>query len=186
MPLFTPDFPNVDANIPVYDKGRYQLKITKRKPFARETRPDAQGNTHISAGVQYNLEMVGMYDREGNLQTDGLAGKTVSPFRGYLHTDKAWGMFKQMLLAGAGYQASEEPKANEEFFSKHDWTFDGEPGMAEENFTVGEGFDQILDRLVDVSLDKDVQKDEETGKIRENQEFSSWTPPTVGKKKAKK
>jgi len=175
MPLFTPDFSSVDASIPIYEKGRYRVKVTKRTGVIRTSKADKDGNTHTSAGVRYNLEMVGQFDREGNL-TDDLAGKVVSPFTGYVHTDKAWGMCKQFLMAACGFKSNEEAKANAELFQVNDWTLDGEPGEAPENMILGDGWNLPLDRLVDVTLSKRTQKNDDTGDIYENQDYGSWAP----------
>ena len=35
MTIFSPDFTTVDASIPIYDKGRYRLLVTKKKPAPR-------------------------------------------------------------------------------------------------------------------------------------------------------
>ena len=139
-PLLTPDFTQVEAGFPVYEKGRYRVKVTKMTPFIRSSKPDADGNVTTQVGVRYGLEMQGQFDREGNLDDD-LQGKSVQPFTCWLHSEGGWKFSKPFLMAAAGYSVKDEQLANEELFQNHNWEIDGEPGADAENIIVGDGYD---------------------------------------------
>jgi len=174
-PIFTPDFGKVDANIPTFE-GRAQVQVTKHVPFHKSGKV-VDGVVKTNAGVQFNLEMVGMYDDEGELQMDGYKGKTVSPYKVWLHTEGGWGFAKPFMMATCGYRRNEEAKANEKLFQKNDWEFQGELDAAAETFTLGAGWDLPVGKLVDVSLKIDRQPSKDNpDEIFENQEFSGWTP----------
>lgn len=166
MPRFTPDFSSVDASIPTYPKGRYQVKVTGHTPFARENR-----DGKFISGVRYNLEMIGQYDSKGKLQRKGFEGRSVASNTLWTHTDRAFGINKQFLMAAAGFQRDEEEEANEKFFTKHDWDFAAEPGDEGDAVELGGGWDQPIDSIVDVNMDIDVYEG------NENQSFSGWSPP---------
>lgn len=166
MPRFDPDFVKTDAGIPTHPKGRYQLKVGTPKPFVQESR---KGDKVIS-GVRYPLTVVGQYNSKGKLVREGFDGRACSPNTVWLHTDKAWGMGKQFIMAAAGFARDQEGEANEKFFSKHDFSFSGEIG---EEATCGDGYRKIVDQLVDVNLD--VSRDGEF----ENQDFRGWSPPAA-------
>ncbi len=175
-PIFAPDFTSVDANIPVFEKGRYQLQITKRTPFHRESKADADGNVKTSAGVRFSLEMVGRYDDEGELETDGLKGKTVSQYTVWLHTEGGWQYGKPFLMASNGFNVrQDENKANEKLFQKNEWEVSGELNAAPETFEVGGGWDSPVGKVVDVTLSVDRQESN-TGEVYENQDFAAWGP----------
>ena len=175
-PIFTPDFSTVDANIPTFE-GRAQVQVTKRIPFHKTGKTDNQGNVNINAGVQFNLEMVGIYDDEGDLQTDGLKGKTVSPYKVWLHTEGGWGFGKPFMMAACGYRRNEEAKANEKLFQKNDWEHQGELDAAAETFTLGKGWDLPVGNLVDVTLSiKREPSKSDPDEIYENQEYTGWAP----------
>lgn len=179
-PIFAPDFTSVDASIHIFDdKGLYRLLCTKVKPVIRESK-DKKGNTTINSFVQLNLEMKGRYDSDGKLITEGFAGRVVSPFKCYLHTEGGWKYSKGMIMALAGFNIKkEEQLANEKLFQGRDWTINGEPGDPPESITLGEAWNLLVDRLIDVNLSKKIDKTDD-GKELENQDFSNMTP--VGEK----
>ena len=175
MPIFAPDFTKVEAGFPVYEKGRYRVKVTKKTPLIEESKPDAEGNTKIKAGVRYALEMGGQYDREGNLD-DTDAGKQVSSFTCWVHSDGGWKFSKPFLMAACGFAMKEEAQANVDLFQAHSWELDGDVGANAETFVVGDGWDLPIDRFVDVTLKKSGTTNKETGEVYENQDFGSWGP----------
>ena len=174
-PVFTPDFASVEASIPIYEKGRYQLLITNRKPFAKQVEKD--GNISDQSGVRYALEMVGQFDDDGELDTEK-KGKQVSSNTVWLHTEKAFGMGKQFLMAACGYARNQEQEANADLFQGDDieWDHSGDYDAAPETFVLGNGWDIPVDKLVDVSMWKDVTTSEDGNTTYENQKFGGWTP----------
>lgn len=175
-PIFTPDFATVDANIPIYE-GRARVQLTKRTPFAKESRPDDEGNVHTIAGVRYGLEMVGMFDDEGDLQTDELKGKVVSPVTVWCHSTGGWQFAKPFLMAACGFSRKDEQRANEELFQNEDisWEFTGDADTPAESFEMGNGWDRLVGQLVDVTLSKSVTQGKD-GESFENQEYAGWAP----------
>lgn len=174
MSIFTPDFTKVESSIPVFEKGRYRVKVTGKKAFAEEKKDNETQVIHIKSGVRYALEMVGMFGDDGDLITEDFAGRTVSPFSVYTHSEGGLRFAKPFLMAASGFSPRDEQHANEHLFQANDWNFSGEPGMAAENFELGAGWDLPVDRLVDVTLKKKVTTTEDT--TYENQEYSGWTP----------
>ena len=173
-PIFTPDFGSVDANIPMFE-GRAQVQITKRTPFHKSGKV-VDGNVKTNAGVQFNLEIVGFYDDEGELDT-AKKGKTVSPYKVWLHTEGGWGFAKPFMMAACGYHRKDEAKANEKLFQKNDWDMDGELNADAETFSLGKGWDLPVGNLVDVSLKiSRTQSTSNPDEVYENQEFGGWTP----------
>jgi len=173
MSLFTPDFAAATAGFPVYEKGMYRVKVTRRIPFVYE-RTDDDGNVDVVQGVHFNLEMAGRYDDEGDLETDGLAGKPVSRNTIYIHTPKALDFGKLFLMAACGYALKQQNEANEELFQGGDWTLSGDPGDDAENIELGRSWDEPVDRFVDVFLTKEVETYNNVE--RENQSFNAWAP----------
>jgi len=178
MPRFNADFTAVDAGFPVHETGRYRLKITKTTPFIRESKPDSDGNTKISYGMNYATVLAGMFDpdaEEETLLTEGLEGKQVTQYPIWLHSEGGWKFGKSFLLAAAGFNVRrEEGEGNEKLFQAHEWHVDGEVGSTAENIEYGNGFDLLVDRLVDVTLVKGEK--EWQGEMQDEQDFKGWTP----------
>ena len=178
MPRFDADFTTVDAGFPVHSTGRYQVKVTKVTPFMKESRPDSEGNTRLTYGVNYPLVLVGRFDEDADdetLLTDGYAGKQVTQVTVYTHTPGGWQFAKPFLIAVCGYNVRrQENEANEKLFQANEWHIDGEEGDPPENIEYGNGFDLPVDRLVNVTL---IKKEEVyLGETREVQELKGWTP----------
>ena len=176
-PVFTPDFSTVDANIPIYE-GPARIQIIKRTPFATESQPDNEGNIHTISGVRYGLEMVGLFDDDGDLQTDGLKGKTVSPYTVWLHSAGGLQFAKPFMMAACGYARNDEANANENLFQDEDtsWEHSGDIDAAPETFEIGNGWDLLVGSLVDVTLTKSVKQSKDGETTYENQEYAAWAP----------
>jgi len=175
-PLFDVDFTKVDASFPMYE-GRYQIQVATREAFHRESKADAEGNVKTTAGVKFKLEMVGLYDDEGELETDGLKGKSISPYTVWLHSEGGLQFAKPFIMACSGYRRNQDNEANEKVFQKHDWNIQGELNDPPESFTLDNGWDLQVGKLVDVTLSirrrpNPANEDEPF----ENQEFAGWTP----------
>ncbi len=173
MGIFTPDFASVDASFPVYD-GRFRLQITKHTPFSYE-KADKEGNVREIAGVHYGLEVVGQFDDDGELDDEKM-GKPVSRNTVYVHTEGSWQFAKPFIMAACGYRLNQQQDANENLFQDKDidWNLEGDPGTPAENIILGNGWDMLIGKFVDVTMKKEVTiKDDQT---RENQAFNGWTP----------
>ena len=176
-PVFTPDFASVDANIHIYEKGRFQVQVTKRTPFSREKTTD--GNVSVLGGVRFGLEMVGQFDDDGDIQTDGLKGKVVSPYTVWLHTEGGWQFGKTFIMAACGYNVRrQEQEANENLFQGDDisWDCSGDVDAPPESFELGNGWDIPVGRRVDVTLSKSVTQSKDGETTYENQEYGGWAP----------
>jgi len=170
MPRFTPDLSKVRASIRVFDRGDYQLKITKAEPFINEEKDDGKGNLTQSAGCRYNVEMVGKLDASGNV-TDEFQGETVTPVRLYVHYEGGWSMTKQFLMAVLGYSREEEDKFDAEWAANADLSLDGEPDEVE----AGKSWEDPVGKVVNVTLDKRLYQG------REQQDFRGWTPANAAR-----
>ena len=175
-PIFTPDFTTVDATFPTYDRGRYRVKVTEQTPFIRETQPDENGNRKTIAGVHHKLEMVGQFNDEGELDTS-LAGKPVSRYTCWLHSEGGWQFAKSFIMAVSGYDPnSEEDQANAELFQAGEWGITGDAGDTAEVIELGESWGAMVDKIVDVTLSKNVTPGEDGAEDRVEQDFRSWAP----------
>ena len=182
MGIFQADFATVDAGFPVYEKGMYRVKVSKRTPFVRESEDRKNpGTTKISAGVRYGLEMFGRLDEESGeyIATDEngkeIRGKTVSAPSVYLHSEGARSFSKLFFMAILGFSLNEENEFNSwSQEHKDDFAFSGEAEdsteLLEEN--LGDGWDAPLDRFVNVYMKK-VPNMDGSGF---DQEFSAWQP----------
>jgi len=172
-PIFEPDFTKVDANIPTYEKGRYQIKLEKATPFVYKG-VNKQGQEENKVGVRYSPKMVGMFDPASGELDKSLAGKPMSQYTVWLHSEGGWQFAKPFLMAAAGYNPREqEDEANRKFFAKNKWYVKGDPGDTAPE--MGDGYSKILDRIVDVNLDISMTEGKE-GQVYKNQEFKGWTP----------
>jgi hypothetical protein len=173
-PIFEPDFTKVDATIPTYEKGRYQVKVRKATPFVRTSTDRKTGEDKILVGVRIGFEMVGSFDPATDKLDKSISGKAVSNYTVWLHTEGGWQFAKPFLMAAAGYNVREqEDEANRKFFSKNKWHVSGDPG--DDAPEMGNGYSKILDRIVDVNLDISITEGAE-GQVYKNQEFGGWTP----------
>lgn len=164
MPRFTPDLTKARANVRIFDRGDYEIKVTKATPFINEGEDD-KGNAKTSAGCYYSLEMVGKLDESGN-PTEEFRGEFMFPQKCYVHTDKAWGMTKQFLMAALGYARDEEDKFDAEWASKADLSLDGDA----DEVVAGKSWEDPVGKHVRVTLDKRLYQG------NEQQDFRGWTP----------
>jgi hypothetical protein len=167
MPRFEPDLTKARANIRIFDRGDYELKITKAEPFINENEETGK----VSAGCRFNVEMVGKLDKDGNV-TDEFTGETVSQHRVYVHTEGGWGMAKQFILATLGYSRDEEDKADKEYFANADLSVDEDD---EGNATGGNSWEDVVGKHVRATLDKRLYQG------NEQQDFKGWYPATEKK-----
>lgn len=185
MSVFDADFTKVEASIPIYPKARYRLKCTKKTPLIEERdRRDKDTGAAMKVilrGVRYAFEMFGRIDEDGNVQTKddegvNLKGRAVSTYTVWTHSEGGLKFAKPFLMAAGGFPKNKENEANSEFFQKHEWYIKGDTGADAANIQTGSGYDVPVGKLLDVSLDKSVTKDETSGKEYENQEFNAWSP----------
>ncbi len=175
-PIFDVDFTKVDASFPMYE-GRHRIQVASREAFHREGKADSDGNVKTSAGVKFKLEMVGVFDDEGELQMDGLKGKAVSPYTVWLHSEGGLQFAKPFLMACGGFRRNQNNEANEGLFQKHDWNIQGELNDPPEKFELDSGWELQVGQLVDVTMKIDRQpSNNDPNEIFENQDFSGWTP----------
>lgn len=186
MSIFTPDLAAVDAGFPIYEKGMYRVKITERTPFVAQKEDFANpGTLKITAGIHYKLEMYGRLVDDEVESTDEngreIRGKAVSRNTVYLHTQGGWSFSKLFIMASLGFDKNEENEFNEFYKeNKELFEFSGDPGDTPEQLeeNIGQGWDAMIDRFVDVFLKKKVRIHE--GTTYEDQEFAAWQP--VGEK----
>ena len=132
MTRFAPDFTKVSAGMKIFPRGDYELKVTKTKPIYYEKKDDEGDETgEFVAACQVNVEMVGQVGNDGQLDRKD-EGESVAPLKLYIHSQKAWGMTKGMIMAILGYTSEEEKDFN--------------AAMADTDFSVeaGEGEEAVL------------------------------------------
>lgn len=115
-PLMEADFnwtEEVQASVPVYEKGDYELTIKKVRGQAWY-KPDEHGNPTevITTVVKARPEMVGVINSEGKLKSEQnkkkIAGSPCEEINFWLTSDGAKRMSKRQLMAVAGYNPDEE------------------------------------------------------------------------------
>lgn len=180
MSVFTPDFASVESNIPVFDKMRALVQVTGHKPFIKETKDPKTNEVKVSAGVQFNLELVAKIDENtGAYITEDFKGRTITPFKTYVHGEGGWKFSKPFLMAAAfGMNPRKQEQEANAKFQATDWNFAGDVGMPPEQITLGSGWNLADGKIVEVTLTKKVTKNDQ-GQEFENQEFNGWMPASV-------
>lgn len=165
-PIMQPDFSDVKAGFRTLDRGEYQLVLGKPKGFYY-----VKDNGKEVGGVRVPVNVVGQIMADGSID-DQYEGDAVSPVRLYLHTEGAFRMTKQFLLAAAGYAIEDEDEADEEFFAVTDFSFDVDDEDDPENATVtlGDGWSGLEGNHVRVTADIDIYE----GNPQQN--WRSWLP----------
>ena len=165
-PNFQPDFADVKAGFRTLDRGEYELALGQPKGFAY-TKDDG---TEV-AGVRIPANVVGQVMADGSMD-DKYEGDAVAPIRLYLHTEGAFRMTKQFLLAANGYDISDEDTADSEFFSEADFSFEVDEETDEErpNVDLGATWDALKGNRVRVTADIQMYND------RPSQNWQTWLP----------
>ena len=119
MTRFAPDLAKVKAGTRLCEAGEWELTIGK--PAAIYYVKEDTGKP--VAGCRVRMSIVGQVMADGSLNKE-FEGDDVFPFRLYVHSDKAFSMTKQFLLAAFGYALDEEEQADKEVFAKGDFSVD--------------------------------------------------------------
>lgn len=147
---FDPDLSKAHAGFPILERGEYQIEITGVKGYYR-----IKDNGEPSAGVRLGVMCVGIRSADGSLDTSiESAGEQISPHMLWVHTKKAYGMTKQVILAAMGYALDEERKANDEYFDGSDFSFevdDSDPENVE--IALGDSWDNLVGKPINVTAD---------------------------------
>jgi hypothetical protein len=164
-PSFTPDFADVKAGFRTLDRGEYELILGQPKGFSYVK----DDGTHV-VGVRFPTNCAAQVMSDGSLD-DKYEGDSVSPIRLYLHTEGAFRMTKQFLLAACGYSISEEDAADEEFFSDADFSVDVDDEDEENHeVTLGAAWDGLKGNRVRVTADIQMYND------KPSQNWQTWLP----------
>lgn len=156
---YTPDLTKVQAGIPQLPKGDYEFSITEGKLFKRERTEDDNSVTKLH-GVQYNLVVTRSEDPQ-------YMGKTI-PFQIYLHSDKAFSIVKQFLLAAYGFPLNEQDAFNKKFEGA-DWEVNPETDH------VGDVWTGVVGGRIAATADLVPQKGPRAKEGQLNQQFN-WRP----------
>ena len=165
-PNFTPDFADVKAGFRTLDRGEYELILGAPKGFAY-TKDDG---TEV-AGVRFPANVAAQVMSDGSLD-DKYEGDSVSPVRLYLHTEGAFRMTKQFLLAANGFEISQEDEADTEFFADADFSFEVDEDSDEERpeVTLGAAWEALKGNRVRVTADIQMYND------KPSQNWQTWLP----------
>jgi hypothetical protein len=166
MPRFAPDMEGTRATTRIFERGEYEIEL--KKPTGRVYVKD--DGTEV-ANITYFATMIGKIKADGKLD-DEFEGEDVSPIRMYAHTEGAFRMTKQFLMAAYGYNRDEEDVFNKEVGKEKDWTLDGE----EDETIIGSGYSDVAGNRVRVTLDKEKYEG------REQQDFRAFFPVKSKKK----
>ena len=165
-PNFQPDFADIKAGFRTLDRGEYELLLGAPKGFAY-TKDDG---TEVS-GVRVPVNVVGQVMSDGSID-DKYEGDSVSPIRLYLHTEGAFRMTKQFLLAANGYEISDEDTADSEFFKGADFGFEVNEESEDErpDVTLGAAWGLLKGNHVRVTADIQMYND------KPSQNWQTWLP----------
>ena len=166
MGRFNPDLANVRAGFRPLDSGEWELALGKPKPifYFKEGEDGKEG--HDVAGALIPMSVVAQIKSDGSLD-DEFEGDGVAPMRLYIHTDKAFGMTKQFLLAALGFRIDEEDIANDEVFSVAEFDLNVDD---DDEATLTDGWDLLESKRVRVTASTGIFND------RPSQNYSSYVP----------
>ncbi len=147
---FDPDFTKVHAGFPILERGEYQLEITSIKGYFR-----IKDNGDPSAGVRLGLKCIGLRTSDGDLDTSiDAADEQISPHMLWIHTKKAYGMTKQVILAAMGYALDQEKASNEDFFEGSDFSFEIDDSDPDEVIiAIGDSWSSLVGQVINVTAD---------------------------------
>lgn len=145
------DWTEVQAAVPVHDKGDYELTIERVRAQAWY-KNDKQGNqsSDITKVIKLTPRVVGQYDSTGKLDTTGkAAGKPAEEISLWIHSEGARQMSKKHMMAISGYNPNEESdeKKFNEFLRSSGLDLktsveEGEDGKL--ILKIGEGYEKLL------------------------------------------
>lgn len=185
MPRFEPDFTQVQASTPVYEKGPYELS-TERISGSAWNKTDSGGDSYQVRRVRIGCKVQGFIDSKGKVKKDhpehgDIEGKDVKPIDLYIHSPGAMKMAKRQMMAILGYNA-DEPKDEEAF---NEWLkggvdlgFDAEPSEDGDGFdvTLGDGWETFVGKRVIAYLDKEMYQRDESAEPEEQQVIGRLSP----------
>ena len=156
---FAPNLSDVSAGVPLLEHGDYELAIGEVTPFFRQKEELVNGITTTKDiyGVQTSLKVV-----EG----PSFIGKTI-PFQLHLHSEGAFGIVKQFLMAAHGYGMNREAEFNQEFSAEDAWVVDAETQE------VGEVWKGVVGKRVLANVTQKANKRDPSGPM---QNQFRWSP----------
>lgn len=193
MPRFNPDLDQVHANVPIYDKGKYELVVKEVTGYAgiqkdktkQSQAIDDHGNK-LSLGARVRFEMVGKVASNGKVD-EALKGDRVSDNTLWIHNKASREMTKRALMPIFGYTNDDEDEFNK-WYAKQDFGIDVANGDEEGKYvlTLGTTWGQLVGHHVRVDLDKKIYENEKAGTEEEQQNFAKWAPVPKAPVAAKK
>jgi hypothetical protein len=159
---FAPDLAKVRAGTRTLSSGEWELSISKVTPIYYE-----KDDGKTVAGCRCNFSIVGEIQADGSLNEE-FKGDDVFGVRLYVHSDKAFGMTKQFLLAAFGYSLDEEDAADEAVFATGDFSVSADEDG--ENAELGDGWHALEGNRVRATASTSIYND------RESQDWKSFVP----------
>ena len=166
MGRFDPDLANVRAGFRPLDSGEWELTLGKPKVIFYFKEGEDGKDGHDVAGALIPMLIVAQIKSDGSLD-DEFEGDGVAPMRLYVHTDKAFGMTKQFLLAALGFRIDEEDLANDEVFAKVSFGVDVDD---DDQGVLGDGWHLLEGKRVRLTASTGLYND------RPSQNYSSYVP----------
>ena len=162
MTRFAPDLAKVKAGLRTLSAGEWELIIGKPQPiyYVKEDTGKEVAGCRVSFTIEGEIKADGSLDEE--FKGDGVFG-----IRLYVHSEKAFGMTKQFLLAAFGYSIDEEDQANEDIFADSDFSVDVDD---DENGVLGEGWFALEGNRVRATASTSIYND------RESQDWKAFVP----------
>lgn len=168
MPRFDPDFEGTRATTRVFDRCEAEVIVGEPVPFSYVRERDSAE----IAGVRYPLTMAGVLDDVSNALTDQFKGEEVFPHQIFVHTDKAWRMAKQFLIAAYGFARNAEEDFNLQIASQKEAFIEGQ----DEEVTCGNLYTDCEGARLRVTLDIRIYTDPESGESTDQQQYRNWRP----------
>lgn len=176
MPIFDVDFSAVQANIPIHEKGQYQLKITRATPkiFAKKDDFGMPTGEH-SAGVEYGFELAGKFDDETNeLITEGYEGKQVESQIMWIHSEGALRMTKRFIMAASGFNPATQEEEFDAQLEPGAFGFEGEVEDDSDAIQLGSAWTSVVGNYVNARLSKTLNS--RRNPPQEEQDIMGFTP----------
>jgi hypothetical protein len=184
------DWGDVQASVPTYDKGDYEVVIERVRGQAWYKK-DEKGNptSEIVKVIKLAPKMIGQIDSKG--QIDGkLADKPVSDIQLYIHSEGARTMAKKQMMAITGYNQDDEQdeKKFNEMLKQSGLDLKTSVEEDEEGklqLKIGEGYEKLLKgKHVRVNMEPEIYKQKGSDVEETRQKFNRLTGTNIAANKA--
>lgn len=186
------DWGDVQASVPTYEKGDYELSIERVRGQAWYKK-DKAGNptSEIVKVIKLVPKMVGQIDSKGQIDPK-LAEKPVAEIQLYIHSEGARQMAKKQMMAIAGYNQDDEQDEKKFNEMLKQSGLDLKTSVEEDDegklqLKIGEGYEKLLKgKHVRANMEKEMYTPPAGGEPEERQKYNRLTGVNIVANKAAK